>query len=151
MIKFLAASLALVFATFGLAPRAEAARLPIVWGNHHNFDPIAPLKIPAELAGEVPKEWTEGGAELAHHSESFVIFWIAGFWLNDKGLAVHVPGRDMYWDVSEEDLKTFKELHLVPDPLPDTNIQPMTYLASFWGWLGVLAAVGIGAYIKSKI
>jgi len=166
MIRVLAACLALAFATFELAPKAEARLLPparALFGTRHYFDTIAPLKITPELAaqlddklaGEVPYEWTLSNAELAHRSEAFVVVWVVGFWLVDEGVAVHIPGsptdHDQYWEISEEDLKVFQDLHLVPDPLLDRGIQPMTYLAGWWGWLVVLAAVGVRAYIKSQI
>ncbi len=151
MFRYLFASLALVFASLSLAPRAEAARIPVVWGMSDHFDTIATLTIPDDLKGEVPPQWVSGNAELAHHSESFTLFWIFGLSIADKGLAVHVPGANEYWEVTGEDLKMFQEAKLVPASVKDTGIQPMTYFMSLLGYLVIAGMVLVGVYIKSKI
>jgi hypothetical protein len=150
MLKYLAASLALAFVAAGVAPAAEAARAPVIWGTNDTFDEIAPLTVPDEAKSVFPAEW-RNGAQLTHHSESFVLFWVVGLWLTDKGYAVHVPGSQEYWDITEEEVKEFQSLKLLPAALPDTAIKPMTWLAAFWGWGAILIGLGVAYYIKSKI
>lgn len=152
MFKYLYASLALVFVSFVAAPQAEAARIPVVWGMSDHFDPLAKMTIPAELRTELPPEWSAGEApELTHHSESFTLFWFVGLSIADKGLAVHVPGTNDYWEVTDEDVALFKEVNILPADFKDTGIAPMTYFMSLLGYLVILGAVGVGLYIKSKI
>lgn len=152
MFRYLFASLALVFVSIGVAPKAEAARIPVVWGMSDHFDTITTLTIPDDLKSEVPPEWTTGAApELVHHSESFTLFWIFGLSIADKGLAVHVPGANDYWEVTDENLKMFQETGLVPASVKDTGIQPMSYFMGLLGYLVIAGAVLVGVYIKSKI
>lgn len=143
MLKTIAASCALAVASFGVAPAAEAKGIPIpiVWGNHFNFDHISDVKMPADMQAAFPDMHAD--VELAHVSESWVVFWVVGFWLNDKGYALHNPGEDTGWELTAEDVKMLQAQGIVPDPLPTDGIQPMTYAAGFSAWIGILVLVGI--------
>lgn len=152
MFKYLYASLALFFVSFVAAPQAEAARIPVVWGMSDHFDPMAKMTIPPELRDALPPEWSAGEApELTHHSESFTLFWFVGFSIADKGMAVHVPNTDEYWEVTDEDVALFKENKLLPADFKDTGIAPMSYVMGLLGYILIAGGMAVALYIKSKI
>lgn len=148
MLKAIVASLVLVVASVGAAPRAEAKGIPIpvVWGNHFNFDHIATLKMSPEFREAFPE--LHADAELTHVSESWVLFWVAGLWVTDKGYALHNPGDETGWEISADDVKMLQQEGIVPDPLPVDGIQPMTYAAGFSVW--IVALVLLGLFLLSR-
>lgn len=136
-------------AALAAAPAAEARGFGR-FGNEDNFHKIQDLVIPAELAGEVPPEWSQG-VELDSHT---VTHWLGGgAWLEDKGYAITVRGGEKYWDLDEKLTGALQEANILPKPLPKYEIPVIDYVFgySLWIIIAVLALwYGAAAMLKRK-
>ncbi len=117
--------------------------IPIIFGHYEDTHKIVDVKL---LGANDEKLF------LGYKTDSFYLE--AGVFIKDKGYILGVEGGEgSYYPIpTGEDLKSYQDNNLLPNPLPQYNIPIKDYLIGYSLWIiaFLFAAYYIGTYMAKR-